>query len=153
MESPLFQNQEYKEITQNYIIDTIAILFNDNREFSIVCDTEFIEYEPPLPQDILAQFGKNVLFSLAGYTFESAKIEDDFFIFEAGFGTENLGAVVAMPILAIKQVVVDETPLLINICTPTVTPQEHNTKGVETSMSMLLNNPENQALLNKMKKK
>jgi len=154
MESPLFQNQEYKAITQDYLIDTIALLFNENKNFSIVCDMEYIEFEPTLPEEIASQFGKNVLFSLAGYTYDSAKIEDNHFIFEAGFGNENLGAVVMMPILAIKQIVVDETPIMINICTPTISRDEiEEDEGVENSMAMLLSNPENQKLLAKMQKK
>jgi hypothetical protein len=153
MESSIFQNSKYKAITQQYIIDTLSILFDENKHFSVICDVEYIEFEPDLPHEIYVQFGKNVLFSLAGYTYESARIEEEHFIFEAGFGKDNFGAVVAMPILAIKQIIVDEAPILINICNPTLAFDESDDEGVQNSMAMLLNNPENQALLKKMQKK
>jgi len=153
VESTLFQNAHYKALTQQYIIDTISLLFDENRFFSIVCDVEYIEFEPYLPNDIYAQFGKNVLFSLAGYTYESAKIEEEHFVFEAGFGKDNFGAVVSMPILAIKQLIVDETPILINMASPILDEDEVNEEGVKNSMEMLMSNPENQKLIEKMKNK
>lgn len=148
----IFQNVNYKNITQQYLSDTISILFDENKYFSIVCEVEYIEFEPYLPHEIYAQFGKSVLFSLSSYTYESAKIEDGYFIFEAGFGKDNFGAVVAMPLLAIKQIIVDETPIVINLCIPSMIKEEESDKGVQNSMSMLMNNPKNQKLFEKMKK-
>jgi len=147
----LFENANYKQITQHYISDTLAILFEQNMHFSIICDVKYLEFEPQLPHEIYEQFGSNVLFSLSGYTYDSAKIDEGYFVFEAGFGKDNFGAVVAMPLLAIKQLIVDETPILINITTPQ---HEHkrDEEGINNSMTMLLNNPENQKLLNKVKK-
>jgi len=152
MDSMIFHNANYKNITQQYLSDTISILFDENKYFSIVCEVEYIDFEPYLPYEIYAQFGQSVLFSLSSYTYESAKIEDGYFIFEAGFGKDNFGAVVAMPLLAIKQIIVDETPIVINLCTPSVIDEEESEKGVQNSMSMLMNNPENQKLFKKMKK-
>ncbi|MBN2824560.1 MAG: hypothetical protein JXQ76_04490 [Campylobacterales bacterium] len=152
MESTLFQNIKYKELIQQYLIDTIALLFDENKNFSIVCEVEYIEFDPYLPHDIYAQFGKNVLFSLVGYTYESAKLEEDYLIFEAGFGKDNFGAVVAMPVLAIKQIIVDETPIAINGAMPMLHIEEESNDGVQSSMSILLNNPENQKLLKQRKK-
>jgi type I restriction-modification system DNA methylase subunit len=104
-----------------------------------------------LPQDIFNQFGSHVLFNIAGYSFESAKVEDNYFIFEAGFGSQNFGSVVSMPVLAIKQLVVDDIPLITNIATPTKI--ETKEEKVGNSMNILLNNPENQKILKRKKKK
>ncbi|MDQ7061205.1 MAG: hypothetical protein Q9M43_08725 [Sulfurimonas sp.] len=89
-------------------------------------------------------------FFLAGYTFETARIENDCLIFEAGFGADNFGSLVTVPLLSIMQVIVDETPVMINLATyeknMEVT-QELDEGGLENSMASFLNNPENSKFL------
>ncbi len=151
MKTDIFNTQEYKEVANRYLIDTISIFFDNGEEFSIVCDVKYLEFNPPLPQDIFNQFGTHVLFNIAKYSFESASIEDNYFMFEAGFGSQNFGSTVSLPILAIRQLIVDEIPLITNIATPTKI--ETKEEKVDNSMSMFLNNPENQKILKKRKKK
>ena len=151
MTTEVFNTQEYKEVVNRYLMDTISIFFDKNEEFSIVCDVSYLEFNPPLPQDIFNQFGTHVLFNIAGYSFESAKVEDNYFIFEAGFGSQNFGSVVSMPVLAIKQLVVDDIPLITNIATPTKI--ETKEEKVGNSMNIFLNNPENQKILKNRKKR
>ena len=151
MTTEVFNTQEYKEVVNRYLVDTISIFFDKNEEFSIVCDVSYLEFNPSLPQDIFNQFGSHVLFNIAGYSFESAKIEDNYFIFEAGFGSQNFGSVVSMPILAIKQLVVDDIPLITNIATPIKI--ETKEEKIDKSMNIFLNNPENQKILRNRKKR
>ena len=94
-------------------------------------------------------FNEAVLFILTGYTLESAFRKDDTLVFEAGFGAENFGSVVTVPLLAIKQIFLGETPLLLNHAT---LPMPSSPKATN-SMEALLNNPENQKLLKKKPKK
>ena len=82
---------------------------------------------------------------LANYSFESATLNKEFLEFEAGFGSENFGAVVQIPLLAIKQIFVGEYPILINIASIPEEAEEID------SMSALLNNPENAKLLKRRK--
>ena len=90
------------------------------------------------------------LFYLAGYTFDTARIDADTLIFEAGFGGDNFGSFVTVPLLSIMQVIVDETPLLINLATYAkdikVVKKEDN-GGVENSRASFLSNPENSKFL------
>jgi len=151
MKTDILNTQEYKEVANRYLIDTISIFFDKNEEFSIVCDVQYLEFDPPLPQDIFDKFGTHVLFSIARYSFESAKIDDNYFMFEAGFGSENFGSTVSLPILAIKQILVDEVPLITNIANPTKI--EIQEEKVDNSMNIFLNNPENQKILKKRKKR
>ncbi|SHO81146.1 hypothetical protein MNB_SV-15-628 [hydrothermal vent metagenome] len=151
MKTEIFNTQEYKEVINRYLIDTISIFFNKNEAFSIVCDVQYLEFNPPLPEELSAQFGTHVLFNIAEYSFESAKVEDNYFIFEAGFGSQNFGSVVSMPILAIKQLIVDEIPLITNIATPTKIATKEEKVG--NSMNIFLNNPENQKILKNRKKR
>jgi len=143
----LFQTPEYKALMQEHITKTISYLFSKDQEFAIACEIKYIDFNPVLPKEILEGFKDTVLFVLSGYTYESAKLEGDYFVFEAGFGHENFGSSVTVPLLAIKQVIVGEHPIVLNLAQPT--PKKELSK--KNSMEALLSNPENQKLLKKKK--
>ena len=140
------QKPQFREIMQEHIFNSIEFLFDTNQEFGVACEIEFVQFDPPLPKDIESTLPTVTLFMLANYSFESASLNEDFLEFEAGFGTDNFGSFVQIPLLAIKQMFVDEYPILINITSP----QEE--KEEVDSMSALLNNPENAKLLRKNKR-
>jgi len=146
----LFQTSRYRALMEEHLTQTILYLFDQNQEFAIACETRYVTFNPALPASILEDFKETVLFILKGYTFESAKIDGEDFIFEAGFGEENFGATVFVPLLAIKQLFVGEHPIIINMAEPAATLQ-HSTEQVQSSMEALLNNPENKKLLKRKK--
>jgi len=143
------ETQLFQEIMQEHLIQMIEYLFNANQEFGIVCEIKEVSFTPTLPKDIADSLHEITLFRLENYSFESANINDDFLSFEAGFGTEPVGALVEIPVLAIKQIFVDEYPILMNVASSGIGTQE-TTVEVD-SMSALLNNPENAKLLKKSK--
>jgi len=149
MQTDIFQTLGYQELVSSQLNQTINFLFENDQEFALACETEFLVFEPELPKDISDGFGETVLFILTGYTYETAQIEKSHFSFEAGFGEENFGALVTLPILAIKQIFVDEYPIMINICRPISIHEEINNSEINPNKSMeaLLNNPENKKLL------
>lgn len=153
MQKDLFQTLGYQELILSHIEKSIKFLFENNQEFALACETEYLSFEPKLPKDILNSFGETVLFVLSGYTYESAYIHGSHFSFEAGFGEENFGSLVTLPLLAIKQIFVDEYPISINISTPLTTNDESQSTDSDSQKSMeaLLSNPENKKLLNKKK--
>jgi len=143
----LFQTSEYKALMHEHIFKTIEYLFEKNQEFAIACEIKHIDFTPDLPKNILDTFEDTVLFVLGGYTFESATLEEEYFIFEAGFGENNFASTVSVPLLSIRQLMVGENPIVLNLAkhtTPTK-PTTHN------SMETLLRNPENKKLLKKRK--
>ena len=146
----LFQTPEYKAIISEHIFKTISYLFGKQQEFAIACEIKHITFSPELPVEIKESFDETVLFILSGYTYESAKLEDEYFSFEAGFGADNFGSTVHVPLLAIKQMFVGDHPIVINLA-------EHSGKekvqktAKNNSMKTLLNNPENKKLLKKRK--
>ncbi|NOZ91555.1 MAG: hypothetical protein GXO60_09755 [Epsilonproteobacteria bacterium] len=139
------QQPDFQEIMQEHIFNTIEFLFDINQEFGVACEIEFVEFEPPLPEDIQKTLPVVTLFMLANYSFESASLDEEYLRFEAGFGNENFGSFVQIPLLAIKQIYVGEYPILINITSP----HEDEEREEVDSMSALLNNPENAKLLKK----
>ena len=151
MDDNIFQSAEYQQIAINTIEETIRFLFEKDKEFSLACETEYLNFNPELPSHIKETFGETVLFILSGYTYETAQLEDDSFRFEAGFGEESFGSVVTLPLLGIKQIFVEEYPIVINMSNPQEIEEEEIEEAVDASLSMsaLLNNPENQKFLKK----
>ncbi len=150
----LFQTEEYKAIMLEHMTKTIGYLFNNNQDFSLVCEVKHITFSPELPKDLKENFNETVLFILSGYTLSSASIEKEDFLFEAGFGTNNFGSVVSVPLLAIKQVVLADSPVLINLCQhgdKSSKAQTNNNSLSKNSMQALLKNPKNKKLLAKKK--
>jgi len=146
----IIQDEDFGGLMKKNIQDLIILFFEKEQNFGILCKIEEISFNPELPEDINSEFRPLTLFFLAGYTFETARIEDGYLIFEAGFGSDNFGSIVSVPLLSIIQVIVDETPVLINLAVQTQR-EEKTTKtdesGVKNSMASFLSNPENSKFL------
>jgi len=143
----LLQTSEYKELMSEHLYKTINYLFSKNQEFAIACVIEHLTFNPELPKSITESFQDIALFILSGYTFETATLDNDTFIFEAGFGEENFGSTITVPLLAIKQLMLNDTPIILNLSEYT-RPKPATAKS---SMESLLSNPENKKLLKKRK--
>ncbi|MEN8726800.1 MAG: hypothetical protein ABF276_02445 [Sulfurovum sp.] len=149
----LLQTPEYRTLIQSHIFETIKYLFDKNQEFALACEVKHITFTPELPSEIKDSFDDTVLFILSGFTFESAQLNEEYFSFEAGFGSENFGSTVSLPLLAIKQLFVGDNPIVINLANP-VGESEKKKEGSaskKSSMEALLNNPENKKLLKNKK--
>jgi len=149
----LIEDKDFAKIMQKNMENLIIMLFEKDQNFGILCKIEHISFDPPLPKSISLEFRSMTLFFLAGYTFETASIVEDMIVFEAGFGSENFGSVVSVPLLSIVQIMVDETPLLINLANykkeNKSIKKEVDSGGIENSMSSFLSNPENSKFLKK----
>ena len=151
----LIEDRKFVNLMQKHLEETIVLLFEKEQNFGVLCKIEDISFSPELPQEMFAEFRPLTLFFLAGYTFETAKIENNMLIFEAGFGSENFGSVVSVPLLSILQIIVDETPIMINLAVSKEVensmPKEESVdeRGVKNSMESFLSNPENQKFLKK----
>jgi hypothetical protein len=143
----LIQDVNFAKVMKNNIQELILYLFEKDTNFGILCSIDEIEFSPNLPEDILSQFHNMTLFYLAGYTFETARIENDSLIFEAGFGADNFGSIVTVPLLGVVQIIIDEQPILINLAKykkeQENSVKEVDDKGVENSLNIFLSNPEN----------
>ncbi|SFV52257.1 FIG00469468: hypothetical protein [hydrothermal vent metagenome] len=157
MLSNITKDRDFAKLMKQHLIEVITFLFEREQNFGILCKIEDISFNPELPEYMQESFPPVTLFILAGYTFESAYIESDHLIFEAGFGSENFGSVVSVPLLSIIQVVVDETPICINLSELKLEDLEKeealaksvDQKSIEASMSIFLSNPENEKFFKK----
>lgn len=142
-----FQTEAYRQIQREHLYRTIAFLLEEGIEFAVAAEVEHLEFDPPLPEEVAERMAPLSLFVLSNYTFESGSVDEEALSFEAGFGPENFGAWVRVPLLAIKQVIVGEYPIAINIAEPSAL----ETPEASHSMEALLSNPENRKLLKKKK--
>ncbi|MEA3371915.1 MAG: hypothetical protein U9Q40_11305 [Campylobacterota bacterium] len=148
----IIEDKDFALLMQKNIQDLIIHFFQREQNFGILCKIEEAMFEPSLPESIESEFRPLTLFFLAGYTFETARIEDGLLIFEAGFGSDNFGSVVSVPILSIMQVILDETPVMINLSIyreKKAVKKEADGNGVENSMASFLSNPENSKFIKK----
>ncbi|MBD3798419.1 MAG: hypothetical protein IE883_00605 [Epsilonproteobacteria bacterium] len=148
----IIKSPSYAQLMKNHLRDMLIYLFENDQNFGILCKIEYVTFDPQLPKHVSDEFRAITLFFLTGYTFESARIDGDTLIFEAGFGQENIGSFVSVPLLSIVQIIIDDTPAFVNLALP----QEHHnlvniekSEGIQNSMSALLSNPENQKFLKK----
>ncbi|MEA3330151.1 MAG: hypothetical protein U9Q29_00460 [Campylobacterota bacterium] len=148
----MIEDAGFSLMMQRNIEELVLHFFEKEQNFGILCRIEDASFEPVLPKSINAEFRPLTLFFLAGYTFETARIVEDSLVFEAGFGTENVGSLVSVPLLSIMQVIIDETPVLINLSTYKKIQKVEKTvdkNGVKNSMASFLSNPENSKFIKK----
>lgn len=150
----VIEDKQFTSLMQKNIQELIIHFFQKEQNFGILCKIEEVSFDPELPENIQSEFRPLTLFFLAGYTFETARIEDNYLVFEAGFGADNFGSFVSVPLLSIIQVIVDETPVLINLATQKsqekkVAEEGHDESGVQNSMASFLSNPENAKFVKK----
>ena len=147
MSHRILDTQEFRALIKEHILDMIKFLFNSDQEFSVACEISHVHFEPPLPKEIHSALPEITLFMLANYSFETASLEGEYLLFEAGFGPKNIGALVQIPIMAIKQMFVEEYPVLINVAPSPLKEEEEEIEEETNSMNALLNNPENAKFL------
>ncbi len=145
----VLSDPDFSSEMRRHVRSTLEILLQKGINFSILTNVTEISFEPPLPEEIISTFKPITMFVLAGYTFESCIVDDWGVSFEAGFGHENFGSLVSVPILSVLQVIVDDTPILINLSVDVKEKKQPASKGVKRSMEALLSNPENEKLLKK----
>ena len=136
----IIEDEEYKNLIENQIKETVFFLLEKNQEFSITANIEPVIFTPELPNVLKNQMHKFSLFTLSNYTYTTVQIDDDYMSFEAGFGNENFGSVVKIPLHAIFQIVVDESILYIN---SVATVEKFNKDLKKNSFNIFKSNPNN----------
>ncbi|MCT7556856.1 hypothetical protein [Aliarcobacter butzleri] len=136
----IIENPNYKELIEKQIQDIIVFLLDNNQEFSITANVTPISFNPALPEEIKSQLHKFSLFVLSNYTYTTIEINEEFLSFEAGFGNENFGSVVKIPLHAIFQIIVDDSILYLNSI---ATVEKFNRNLEKNSFNIFKNNPNN----------
>ncbi|MCT7615629.1 hypothetical protein [Aliarcobacter butzleri] len=136
----IIENPNYKELIEKQIQDIIVFLLDNNQEFSITANITPISFNPALPEEIKSQLHKFSLFVLSNYTYTTIEINEEFLSFEAGFGSENFGSIVKIPLHAIFQIIVGDSILYLNSI---ATVEKFNRNLEKNSFNIFKNNPNN----------
>ena len=136
----IIENNEYKSLVEKQIKENILFLLEKKEEFSITANILPISFTPELPKVIKDQMHKFSLFILSNYTYTTVQVDDNYISFEAGFGNENFGSVVKIPLYAIFQIIIDESILYIN---SVATVEKFNKDLKKNSFNIFKNNPNN----------
>lgn len=150
----IIEDIQYKNIMENQIFTLVTYLLETENEFSITANKDGITFDPELPASIQKNFVQFTLFTLVNYTYESIVLTEKTISFEAGFGEENFGSVVTIPLYAILQIVIEDSILLLN---PTATvaqyfeeeelKEEEKEGQISRSMNAFTMNSKNKNLL------
>lgn len=151
----LISNDRFCEKMYENTRDIVSLMLDGGVEFGVICSTKEVVFDPPLPDDIRKNIKPIALFVLSNYSFKSAYLSEDrsVLFFEAGFGPDNYPSLVGIDISNIIQIVVEDTPVFINVCAgkqkakkkPAQEPKE--APSIERSMEKLLSRPENKKFL------
>lgn len=146
----LLGSEEFHGQMKRHAKEVLELLLKRGVNFSILTNISDVSFDPALPAQISQNFKPITMFFLAGYTFESTQIYNGKISFEAGFGNDNFGSLVSLPIEAILQIIIEEIPIFINLSTPPkVAAQIPKETGIKRSMEALMSNPNNQKLIKK----
>ena len=145
------ESREFGEIMKSHIYNVIEFFIKEGKEFAVASEIEHISFEPALSKEIVDNFAPISLFVLSGYTFETLTLDSEKIVFEAGFGNENIGSFVTIPLLAIKHILIDDFVIVVNMATYKEEDEVDN--KIEHSMEVFLNNPENAKIIKKSKDK
>ena len=111
----ILKDSVFCDLMKNHAKECLEYLLEKNRGFNIVVNLKNVKFNPELPKEISDNFSNLIMFELDNYTLESAFLEDDFLIFEAGFGNENFASTLSVPLSDIIQINLKNQPIFINL--------------------------------------
>ena len=141
----ILDDEKFSAMMKRHVFECVEYLLKNDRSFSAMANLDLVKFDPELPEYIRSTFTAPVIvFTLAGYTFSSAKLTPEELSFEAGFGKENFARIVSFPLGAIVQILVENSPILVNFSV-----YKTQKSQLEKSMSALMSNPNNKDLFKK----
>lgn len=142
MITEVLESVDFKDLMKKNVHDLVQHLLAKDTEFAITVNVKAASFEPDLPKTIKSKMSKFSLFILSNYTYSTIKVDKDIISFEAGFGNENFGSTVTVPLESVFQIVIDDSILLIN---PVATVDKFNEDkaSLNRSLNVFKNNPNN----------
>lgn len=131
---------------QKHCLNILQTLVDKDVPFSIVADTQFMDFDPPLPENLDVKKNPYTIFALAGYTLQSIKIGKERIDFHAGFGPDDFATFVSVDLGAITQIQVENSILFVNF---SLYKRKKSENLTQNSMNIFLNNPKNKKLFKK----
>ncbi|MEO1942524.1 MAG: hypothetical protein ABGW77_06525 [Campylobacterales bacterium] len=98
--------EELKILKFNHGKEVLKTLLSFQIPFRTVVINSGLNYNPPLPREIGEELNRQqvLIFEFSNYTLQNAHLEQDNLVFETGFGPQNFGSVVTIPIWRITTI-------------------------------------------------
>ncbi|MBZ7964621.1 hypothetical protein [Campylobacter sp. 2457A] len=141
----ILKNENFINLMQDNCFRVIQNLIQNNIEFSIVANTQFLDFNPILPPELDVKKNPYALFVLGGYTFSSIELEKEYLQFHAGFGPNDFDSYVKVDLGAITQIQVENSVIFVNFSLY----KRKNKQNLQNSKNIFLQNPNNLDLLKK----
>lgn len=140
------EDENFIKLMQKHCFNVLEILMDKNIFFSIAVKTEFVDFDPVLPENLDIKKNPYAVFALAGYTFESIRLDKEKINFHAGFGPEDFATFVSVDLGAITHIQVENNVLFVNF---SLYKREKSENLTQNSIDIFLNNPKNKNLFKK----
>ncbi len=141
----ILAQSDFATLMQKHIYECLDFALKKGADFSVVANLARVKFDPELPSEV-APKSSTVLFSLGGYTLESASLSRETLSFEAGFGAQDFASFVQIPLSAIFQIIVDQSVMCVNFSTYD---EKEALSKTEQSKQKFMSNPKNKAIFNK----
>jgi len=140
-------DDNFRKVMKSHCGEIMKYLFSSNNFFSFFCYIHQTTFEPELPKDLKDGLKHLTLFSMSGYTFESAEIKNNKLVFEAGFGENNFDSLVSVPLNSILQITVEDNVIFVNSGSSVEKKSPKSSSiSVSSSINAILANPKNKNL-------
>ncbi|TKX32171.1 hypothetical protein [Campylobacter estrildidarum] len=136
----ILENGNFIRLMQENCYKVLQNLIQNNIEFSIVTNTQFVDFNPILPPNLDVKKNPYALFVLGGYTFSSIELEKDFIQFHAGFGPDNFDSYVKVDLGAITQIQVENSVIFVNF---SFYKRKNEKEKLQKSKNIFFKNPKN----------
>ena len=140
------EDENLIKLMQKHCFNVLEMLMDKNIFFSIAVKTEFVDFDPVLPENLDIKKNPYAVFALAGYTFESIRLDKEKINFHAGFGPEDFATFVSVDLGAITHIQVENNVLFVNF---SLYKREKSENLTQNSIDIFLNNPKNKNLFKK----
>ncbi len=160
MEDEFLSKDIFVSMMRIHVSEILDLLITENTDFTILANLEGVFFEPELPSKITKHFKPMITFTLSNYTLSSAKVYGKMLQFEAGFGENNIGALVSVHLESILQLFVGQEAVFINRSIPKsfqeefeeLQADEHENKEskedkLSKSLKAFASNPNNKKLI------
>lgn len=133
----ILKNQKFVSLMREHCFEMLQFLQEEKIEFSIVANMQFVKFDPKLPEELSLKNNPFVMFTLAGYTFESMELNKDRLYFHAGFGADDFATYVSVNLGAITQIQIENTIIFVNF---SIYKGKKDEEKIEDSKNIFLKN-------------
>lgn len=111
----ILNDEKFNKLMRAHIDECLDYLLQNKFEFSITANINNVKCDANLHRELKSKHKHMITFAFGGFTLDSARLEKDELVFEAGFGDDTFAHTIAIKFNSILQITVQDTPILLNL--------------------------------------